>query len=135
MSGWRKKINVPIPNSQLNNPNLMKALNYHHNSLIRVFREEIIQNDYGEEITTYVGSDQVIRGYVEPIQGQEIRRADDTLVLEAYKVSLQGYYPEIRVSDKLLIRSQYHNILAVGSDDTETVTIATTEIVNPPEGV
>jgi len=115
-------------------PRLMVRIPKIFNSLGTIETETTIQDPYsGEESIVYTPSVAMtdISCYVEPVHPTtEVRRPDNTIVERAWNICLEGYYPAIDVEDRITIDNTYHhNILAVKSDDTHTVTFLTTEIV------
>ena len=105
------------------------------NALCTIETESVTQDpNSGEETISYAADPLMtsIRCYIEPTSPTtEVRRTDQTIVENAYNICLQGYYPHIDVEDRARLNdNSVHNILAVNSDDTHTVTFLTTEIIN-----
>jgi hypothetical protein len=92
-------------------------------------------DQYGEEIVTYTPTTdpalQVVRCYLEPATGAETRRATDVFDVVTFMVALDGYYPQIRVAQAVIVADKTYNITKVSHDDTNTQTYLTVEIVNP----
>lgn len=121
--------------SKLVSSQMMRELKFIYNSLVSIEALTNTQNaQSGQNVRSYVpvGTLTPIKCYVEPVSpSTEVRRPDQSLVEYAYKIALQGYFPQIKVTDHAVTNdAQVHNILSVDSDDTHTLTILTTEIIN-----
>lgn len=114
-------------------PDFMRTVSeFHRNTLIRLYEVTITRNDFNEELRVPRLLDIVFYAYIQLAKGdQEIRRADQTLVSEAYDVSCDGYYPQITVEHLINVQGILHNVLSVRHDDTHTLTMLITEVVNP----
>lgn len=120
--------------SRLFHPRLMRELHTHHNSQGYIQHKTIIQDaGSGEETVSYV-TDPLLIGIAAQIDqvmaGAEIRRPDSTVVEFAYSIALQGYYPQILVTDRFVIGTDVHDILNVVHDSEHAHTTLTTEIVS-----
>lgn len=123
----------PIDNRSIVNSRMMASVSqFHRSTLIRLCNTVITANEVNEIITTYTLRDVIIKGYMQPTKAnQEIRRADQTIVLEAYDISCDGYYPQVEVDSVLYIGTEYYNVLSVRHDDTSTLTMLVVEVYNP----
>jgi hypothetical protein len=121
---------MPFANARLINSEIVSSIPFHFNSLAQLYRAEITLNNYNEPITTYVQYNIApIRCYIEPkTDSEEIRRPDQTIVTEPFTVSLQGYFPNINLTDILVINFLTYNILGIVHDDHKTLTYLTVEI-------
>lgn len=124
---------MPFSNATLIHPQWSHSAPYHFNSLITLNSREVTQNDYGEEEETFTENEasSPIRAYVEPVMsGEEVRRPDQTIVTEAWKISLEGYFPAVQLSDHVVVDGKSHNVLGVAHDDFKTITYLITEMIN-----
>lgn len=122
---------MPLTNSIVH-PRMLAAIPHAFNSLCSIGRNTETSDESGQEIHTYPIDPSLIGipCYVEPQMQREIRRADSTVVNDAWTIALRGYYPTINVEDRAVIDgTQNHNILSVKHDDTHTITFLDTEIV------
>lgn len=73
-----------------------------------------------------------LSAYVEPIDGKvEVRREDQTIIVNGWNISLAGFYPTIKETDQATDElGRIHNILGVDFDAFHTQTNLTTEIIN-----
>jgi len=97
----------------------------------------VTQDSFGEEVITYALDPllQQIACQVQPhtTRGDsEVRRPNDTVVMEPFDILLAGYYPTINEQDRLIVwpRQDVHNILKVAHDDSRAYTTLVTEIVS-----
>lgn len=128
-----------LNNSRLFHPRLMRELHTHHNARGYIQHKTIVQDaGSGEETIGYV-TDPLLIGIAAQIEsaargvsggGSEIRRPDSTIVQFAYTIALQGYYPQIIVTDRFVIGNDLHDILDVAHDSEHAHTTLTTEIVS-----
>lgn len=121
--------------SKLVSPQMMKALGNFYNTVVTIETLTNTQNPQsGQNVRSYVpvGTMTALKCYIEPASpSSEVRRPDQTLVENTYKIALQRYHPEIKVTDHARTDdNRLHNILSVDNDDTHTVTFLTTEIIN-----
>lgn len=104
------------------------------NSLVNIGTKTIIQDEFGEEMPSYPIAEQLtgIGAYKEPkTAGTGERRQDDeTIVTNQWLVYLQGYFPAIKSADRAYIDGVPHNIINVAHDDSKTLTMLETEIIN-----
>lgn len=118
--------------SPLVNPLLFRSLPNAFSRLLDIAHKTVTSDGFGDEEITYV-SDPLMRGircYKEPVTGSEVRRADQTIVMQPFKLALAGYYPTILAEDAAIIEQTVYNIIAVDHDDTRSLTILTAEILN-----
>lgn len=102
---------------------------------VRIYSEETQDSDTGEVIVTYFAEEAVLYCAIEPHTGiQEVRRPDQTIVLEPYDIALNGYYPRFTIADKLRVyldraEAGYedYNIVAVRHDSTSSFTMLIAE--------
>ena len=118
--------------SIVNNRLMASVSQFHRNTQIRLCTVTITINDFNEELEITSLTDVLIKGYMQPSKpDQEVRRADQTIVLEAFDISCDGYYPQLEVDSVLYIGSEFYNVLSVRHDDTHTMTMLVAEIYNP----
>lgn len=120
--------------SRLFHPRLMRTLHTHHNTRGYIqHKNPPTQDASGEEIVTYT-PDRLLIGLQAQVDqdtsGAEVRRPDQTIVEFAYSIALQGYYPQIKVTDQFVINDDVHDILNVAHDSEHAHTTLTTEIVS-----
>lgn len=116
-------------------PRRLNALQVHFNTLVTIERKTNTQDEFGQEIVVYIPDQtlSVINAYKEPqTAGAGERREDDqTVVINRWQIYLKGYYPTLRVEDRAIADGVPHNILNVAHDDSKTLTMLITEIINP----
>lgn len=116
-------------------PRLMRSIS---NVLRRVgyrYVATVTRTGSGATMITYQRDQQLppIKLYKEPISsavGQEVRRPDQTIVINGFKLFLDNYYPMMRVADVIRVDEVNYNIITVERDDTKVLTILTVEVVN-----
>lgn len=97
----------------------------------RIFSTETQDGDTGEVVLAYFADEDVIYAALEDYTGiQEVRRPDQTIVLQPVQAALNGYYPAFTVLDKLRAytgRDQAgytdYDILSVHHDSTNSFTM------------
>lgn len=127
---------MPLPATQLAHPHMLSGLSLSVFTLeAEVYTQNSGTNVLGEPSNNVTTTGLLIPCYVEPANAtQEVRRPDGTVVLQAYNIALQGYYPFIGLNNLILIEGRYYNVLGVGADHTHTITFVTAEIVNTAPG-
>lgn len=112
----------------------LAALQAHFNTTVAIARKTVTQDEFGEERTEYVPDTSLgaINAYKEPqLAGAGENREDDqTIVVNRWLIYLQGYFPTIVVEDHAIVDGVTHNIVNVAHDDSKTLTMLATEIVN-----
>lgn len=112
----------------------LTALQAHFNTTVAIAHKTITQDDFGEEKTEFVADTSLgaINAYKEPqLAGAGENREDDqTIVVNRWLIYLQGYFPSIVSEDRAIVDGVPHNIVNVAHDDSKTLTMLATEIVN-----
>jgi len=120
--------------SRLFHSRLMRELHTHHSSRGYIQRKTVVQDaGSGEETITYLPVQTLIGILAQIAQdtsGAEVRRSDSTVVEFAYSIALQGYYPQIVVTDQFVCNGDVHDILSVAHDSERAHTTLTTEIIS-----
>jgi hypothetical protein len=123
-----------MPNS-LVHPNLLTHLAQHHfPNFVSIQVHTITYDSANEPVETWV-TDPLLVGlsaYIEPMDNKvEVRREDQTIIVNGWNISLAGFYPTIKETDQVTDElSRIHNILGVDFDAFHTQTNLTTEIIN-----
>jgi head-tail adaptor len=127
---------MPLENSQLIHSDLMLHLTpMHFNARAKIYSLTKTQSDTGEETETFTTDDNVWAVYISsPPANEEIRRPNQTIVTEAFQIGFAAYVPDLKLEDKIKVGERWYTVLGVSHDGHETKTIATAEIVNPPNG-
>jgi head-tail adaptor len=116
-------------------PSLMQELTRtHYPSRVTLQNATATYDGANEKTETWanIGSLTSIAAYIEPVLGnQEVRRADQTIVTDAYNISLAGYYPTITEGQRIIDdHGKIYNIISASVDDFSTHTIIVAERVN-----
>lgn len=120
--------------SRIVHPRMQQEISrYHYHTSVRLCTRQETLNTLKEAIITSVPTDRVYKAYCEPAnKDQEIRRADQSLVLEAFTFYLDGFYPHINTEFDILVDNVIlHDIISVTQDDTNSFTVLTTEVAKP----
>lgn len=115
-------------------PRRLAALKAHFQTLCTIQHRTIIYDAFNQEVITYSNSPNLtaIPAYKEPATaGSGEQRTDqEVIVTNRWYVYLQGYYPTIEIDDRATLDGVPHNILNVVHDDSKTLTVLSTELVN-----
>lgn len=112
----------------------VRAITPQFQSRVSIARKTVTRDDFNDEIIVFVPQQdlQDIPAYIEPaLTAGEQRQPDQTIVVNRWQIALQGYYPTIIVSDQAIVNGVEHNVLNVVHDDSKTLTMLFTEIINP----
>lgn len=125
----------PNRKSPYADPRLMRSLANHFSRIGIRYTPTTTRTGSGAAVVTYQRDQQLapINIYKEPIAsavGQEVRRPDQTIVTNGFKLALNGYYPMIVVADVIRIDETNYNVITVEHDDSRTFTMLTVEVVN-----
>lgn len=116
-------------------PKRIASLDAHFQSRVNIGRRTETQDEFNEIVIEYIVDHTLtdIPAYVEPAfaGAGEMRQPEQTIVVNKFQIYLKGYYPTILVSDRAYVDSVPHDILNVAHDDSNTLTVLTSEIVNP----
>jgi hypothetical protein len=123
-----------VPNA-LVHPKLMQHMAQHHfPNVVSIQVHTITYDPANEPIETWLTNPLLIdlAAYIEPVDEKiEIRRSDQTIIINGWIISLSEYYPTIeevdQVTDEL---GKIYNILGVDFDAFHTQTNLTVEIIN-----
>lgn len=123
--------------SYLIHPQLMQHLaQTHFKSRVTVNSQTTTYDAANEPVFTYTPIAQLsnIPAYIEPAIGPtEIRRKDQTVVVNGYNILLAGYFPTISEEDTLIDQDKRtFNIIDAATDDTRSTTWIVAERVDPP---
>lgn len=121
-------------NARYTHPRRLANMQAHFNSIVRIARGVETRDDFNQPTITYIDDPQLttIRAYKEPEMAGtgENRQDTQTVVTNRWLVYLAGYYPTINTVDRAIVDGVPHNILNVMHDDSKTLTVLNTEIVN-----
>lgn len=108
----------------------------HFPNRIVIANATIVYDSANEPTTVYIidGMLGLIEAYIEPLiskVGQEIRRKDETIVSQAWNISLDGYFPTIDELDQATDEiGRVFNIISTNFDAFHTQTNLVAEIVH-----
>jgi len=111
------------------------GLNTHFHSVITIERNYPTSDSVNQQIDNWLPlAFGAVWGYVEPAAGsREDRRPEQVYASTSYSVTLFGYYPDVTITDRLIVNGVPHNITAISHDDTCTFTMLATE-TDPSHG-
>ena len=96
-------------------PRLMGALGSHFPSRCTIqYLTETVDTD-GQMVKTWTDRHADVPCNVAPLKGREIKRPNQTYVVANTSIALQGYYPDIKESDRATVGGTTYDILLVES--------------------
>lgn len=115
----------------------MRSLTKHFNSIATIGELTIIYDAFNQPIGTEFTPSDIpslvnIRCYKEPLSDQEVAKPNQIVITDKLMVALDGYFPQIRLTDYIRINERIYNITGVASDDTDTITYLNVQVVNAP---
>lgn len=101
---------------------------FHRNTYVTLYATNTQLNDFSEEVRILTPLNDTIKAYVQPSKrDQEIRRADQTIVLNPVDISCDGYYPVLTITHVMRINSFFYGLITIRHDDTSTYTVCIAE--------
>lgn len=94
---------------------LMASLGSHFGDLCDVQRLTEATDEYGQVVEVWADLYKGLPCNVAPQKGQEISTPAGTVVVANYSVALQGAYPDIKESDRVIVGGTAYNVLLVST--------------------
>lgn len=114
---------------------LSHVARFHYPNTVSVQSMTVVFDSSNEQTIVWIDDPLLLdlQAYIEPFDNRmgEMRRADQTIVENAWHIQLAGYYPTIKEEDQVTDDlGRVHNILGVDHDAFKTQTNLKTEIIN-----